>query len=455
MVLIKSISGIRGTLGDNEGHDLTDKDVVKFVSSYANILKSESNKNLVLVGRDARKSGARFNKIVVKTLIDFGIDVLDINLTTTPTIEVAIVLKKAQGGIMISASHNDNKWNALKFFNSKGEFISKEKGEKILELYKNDSFCTSNNGKGQYYREDFIKKHIDAIKNLDLVDVQKIKSKNYKIVVDGINSTGGLAVPMLLEEIGVKNILKINCNPDGNFAHNPEPLSKNLKQLRDHVLSSKADLGIAVDPDVDRLAIVSNDGSFFGEEYTLVSCADYILSQQLGPTVSNLSSSKSLKELTEKYNCKYYYSAVGEVNVVEKMKEVGAVIGGEGNGGVIYPDLHYGRDALVGIALFLSLLSNKDKTTSELRKEYPFYCMIKDKVSLFEDFKIDDVFNKLKNIYSNANIINIDGLKIEFDKEWLHLRKSNTEPIIRIYAEGNDEIKLRKLIDETKNIINE
>ena len=353
---------------------------------------------------------------------------------------------------MISASHNDNKWNALKFFNSKGEFISKETGEQILELYKNGSFSDSHNEKGQYFKEDFIQQHIDAIKNLDLVDIKKIKSKNYKIVVDGINSTGGLAVPMLLEEIGVKNILKINCNPDGNFAHNPEPLSKNLKQLRDHVLSSKADLGIAVDPDVDRLAIVSNDGSFFGEEYTLVSCADYILSQQLGPTVSNLSSSKSLKELTEKYNCKYYYSAVGEVNVVEKMKEVGAVIGGEGNGGVIYPELHYGRDALIGVALFLTQLAERKVSAKALRDSYPNYFISKNKIELTSEIDMDAILFDLAEKYKKEKITTIDGLKIDFEEGWVHLRKSNTEPIIRIYAESQGEDKANEF---AINMINE
>ena len=455
MVLIKSISGIRGTLGGVQGDDLTDKDVRDFVSSYALILKSEYKNVLVVVGRDARQSGKRFIKIVIETLLEFGVNVLDIDLTTTPTIEVAVIDKQAQGGIMISASHNDEQWNALKFFNSCGEFISKETGNQLLERVDKGFLHNTSKEKGVYSKEDFIIKHIDFIKKLDLVDIKKIKSSNFKVVVDGINSTGGVAVPLLLHELGVSDIVKINCKPNGDFAHNPEPLSKNLKELSKAVVDYDADLGIAVDPDVDRLAIVSEDGSFFGEEFSLISCADYVLSKKSGSVVSNLSSSKYLKELANSRKCDYHYSAVGEVNVVEKMKEVNAVIGGEGNGGVILPDLHYGRDALVGVALLLTFLSQEGVKASILRKRYPFYFMIKDKVNLSNDVNIDDVFCKLKKTYNNCTIIDIDGLKIEFDNEWLHLRKSNTEPIIRLYGEGEDELKLKKLIQKTKSIIYE
>lgn len=441
MTLIKSISGIRGTIGGAAGEGLTPLDIVKFTSAYGTWAVRKTGKKKIVVGRDARISGSMVNSLVTGTLQGLGIDVIDLGLSTTPTVEVAVPLEEAAGGIILTASHNPKQWNALKLLNHEGEFISDADGKEVLDIAERSDFSYADvNDLGQVIHDDsYLKKHIDQVLALPLVDVEAIKKADFNIVIDCVNSTGGLFVPALLEALGVKTIHRLYCEPDGNFPHNPEPLPENLLALSQEVVKNRADLGIAVDPDVDRLSFVCEDGNMFGEEYTLVAVADYILKNKKGNTVSNLSSTRALRDVTENAGGEYHAAAVGEVNVVNKMKEVHAVIGGEGNGGVIYPELHYGRDALVGIALFLTHLAKYGKSVSNLRSTYPGYYISKNKITLTPEMDIDALLLKVEEKYQRQPHSTIDGLKIEFDKEWVHLRRSNTEPIIRIYSEGNSE----------------
>jgi phosphomannomutase len=438
--LIKSISGIRGTIGGKPGDNLSPLDVVKFTSAFGTMLLATGN-NKVVIGRDGRISGPLVSNLVSNTLIALGIDVVDLGLSTTPTVEVAVVMEGAAGGIIITASHNPKEWNALKLLNAAGEFISGAEGESLLELAEKGDFSFATVDKlGTHTQNDsYLEKHIDAILAIDLVNVEAVKSKGFKVIVDAVNSTGATFVPALLRAMGITDITVLNAEVDGKFAHNPEPLPQNLTELANEVNKQKADIGIAVDPDVDRLVLVCEDGSMFGEEYTLVAVADYILSKRPGNTVSNLSSTRALKDITLKYGGEYFTSAVGEVNVVKKMKEVNAVIGGEGNGGVIFPELHYGRDALVGIALILSHLATSGKTVKQLRGTYPDYFITKNKFELDKSLDLNNVFEKIKDKYRSRPINSEDGLRIEFDNDWVHLRASNTEPIIRIIAESNFE----------------
>ncbi|MFN6944043.1 MAG: phosphoglucosamine mutase [Cytophagaceae bacterium] len=459
MTLIKSISGIRGTIGGKAGESLSPLDVVKFTSAYASWLKSETDLDKIVIGRDARVSGEMVSKLVAATLQSMGFDVVDIGLSTTPTVEIAVSMEKAAGGIIVTASHNPFQWNALKLLNSKGEFISDKDGKKILSIAEKEEveFAEAKNI-GSYIKEkSYIQKHIDEILKLPLVKKESIESRNFKIVIDCVNSTGGIAVPMLLEALGVKNVTCLYCEPTGHFPHNPEPLPENLTHISNEVAKGNFDLGIVVDPDVDRLCFVNEDGSMFGEEYTLVAIADYVIKNNPGNTVSNLSSTRALKDVTEKAGSQYFASAVGEVNVVEEMKKNKAVIGGEGNGGVIYPELHYGRDALVGIALFLSHLAEFGKSISMLRSKYPSYHISKNKIELTPDIQVDQVLDGIKAKYSKQPINLIDGVRIDFDTEWVHLRKSNTEPIIRIYSESESsataEHLANKIISDIKEII--
>ncbi|GDX52706.1 phosphoglucosamine mutase [Bacteroidota bacterium] len=441
MTLIKSISGIRGTIGGKPGDNLTPLDVVKFTAAYAVWMKTKSEHNKIVIGRDARLSGDMVSKLVSATLIAMGMEVVDLGLSTTPTVEVAVVGEKASGGIIITASHNPGQWNALKLLNAKGEFISDEDGKKILSIADEEQYDFLAIDKIGSYKSDnsWVDKHIELILKLPLVNKEKIAVANFKIVVDAVNSSGGIFVPKLLKALGVKNIVELYCEPTGVFPHNPEPLPENLTAISAEVKKHKADLGIVVDPDVDRLAFVCEDGNMFGEEYTLVAVADYILKKKKGNTVSNLSSTKALRDVTEAAGGVYSGAAVGEVNVVTKMKQVNAVIGGEGNGGIIYPELHYGRDALVGIALFLTHLAETKMKVSELRASYPSYFIAKNKIELKKGIDVDAILKTLheKFIAQPCNIE--DGLKIEFGNEWVHMRKSNTEPIIRIYAESKNE----------------
>lgn len=441
MALIKSISGIRGTIGGKTGENLTPLDVVKFSAAFGSWLLEKGSGNKIVIGRDGRISGAMVQQLVVNTLTGLGIDVVDIGLSTTPTVELAVVWEKAAGGIIITASHNPKEWNALKLLNKHGEFISAADGALVLEKAENEDFTFVSVDKLGSYTENntYIQKHIDTIVNYPLVDVEGIRLKNYKVVVDVVNSTGALAIPPLLKALGVENVIVLNEEITGKFAHNPEPLPENLTGLSNAVRNHKADIGIAVDPDVDRLCFVCEDGSMFGEEYTLVAVADYVLSKKVGNTVSNMSSTKALKEITIKHGGQYYPSAVGEVNVVNKMKEMEAVIGGEGNGGIIVPDLHYGRDALIGIGLFLSSLATHKNGIRSFRARYPDYFISKNKIELQPSIDVKEVFEKIKIKYKNQPINTEDGLKIEFDSDWVHLRTSNTEPIIRIYAESSFE----------------
>jgi phosphomannomutase len=450
LTLIKSISGIRGTIGGNAGDALTPKDIVEITSSYAQWLKQRTENHKVVIGRDARISGEMVKNIVQGTLLACGIDVVDTDLSTTPTVEMAVVEENAGGGIIITASHNPRNWNALKLLNEKGEFISAEDGVEILRIADEGGFDYAKvENLGQYIpKTEYIDIHIEKILELPLVDVKAIKAKKYTIVVDCVNSTGGIAVPRLLNALGVAKIHELYTEPDGKFAHNPEPLPENLGTLSGEVKFHKADLGIAVDPDVDRLALVCEDGNFFGEEYTLVAVADYILQNNPGNTVSNMSSSRALTDVTEKSGGVHHSSAVGEVHVVNKMKAVNAVIGGEGNGGVIYPELHYGRDALVGIALFLSHLAKSKKSCSQLRSQYPNYYLSKNKIQLDELTDIDKVFDKIKLKYKKFPINTEDGIRIDFDKDWVHLRRSNTEPIIRIYSESQNQTTAENLAEK-------
>lgn len=443
MALIKSISGIRGTIGGKPGETLSPLDTVKFTAAYGSWLVAKTGNKKVVIGRDGRISGPLIQSIVVSTLNALGIDVVDLGLSTTPTVEVAVVMEQAGGGIILTASHNPKEWNALKLLNSKGEFISAQDGKEVLEIADAENFTFVPVDKLGTVKEDdsYLKKHIEAITSLDLVDIAAVKARKFKIIVDAVNSTGALFVPELLHALGVqaKDITVINGEINGKFAHNPEPLPENLGELSNMVRKSGADMGIAVDPDVDRLCFVCEDGSMFGEEYTLVAVADYVLSRQPGNTVSNMSSTRALKDITLKHGGQYYPSAVGEVNVVNRMKEINAVIGGEGNGGIILPALHYGRDALVGIALFLTQLAKTQKSIKQLRGTYPDYFISKNKLELEHGVDVKQVFEKIKTKYKSHPVNTEDGLKIEFDNDWVHLRTSNTEPIIRIYAESNFE----------------
>lgn len=461
MALIKSISGIRGTIGGKPGEGLTPLDVVKFTSAYGYWVKNHTNNPKVVIGRDARISGEMVSKLVAATLQGLGIDVIDLGLSTTPTVELAVPLEKAGGGIILTASHNPIQWNALKLLNDKGEFISDAEGKSILESAEKEDFTFADVKRlGSYTtKDDYIDKHIEHVLSLPLVDKEAIAARKFKVVIDCVNSTGGIALPKLLRALGVEEIEEMYCTPDGHFPHNPEPLPENLRDIAEKLNRGKYDLGIVVDPDVDRLCFMNEDGSAFGEEYTLVAVADYVLSQTLGNTVSNLSSTRALRDVTEKRGGNYEAAAVGEVNVVNKMKETNAIIGGEGNGGVIYPESHYGRDALVGIGLFLTHLAKFGKSISMLRATYPNYYISKNKIELTPDIDVDKVLEAIKEKYSKQPINDIDGVKIEFDKEWVHLRKSNTEPIIRIYSESASQATAEhlanKLISDIKEVISE
>jgi phosphomannomutase len=439
MALIKSISGIRGTIGGKTNDNLTPVDIVKFAAAYGSWILQQSGNKKIVIGRDGRISGEMVSNLVVNTLIGLGLDVVDLELSTTPTVEMAVIFEEAAGGIILTASHNPKEWNALKLLNNKGEFISGDEGKLILTAAETEDFDFAKVDKlGTYTKDEaLLKKHIDAVVNYELVDATAIKKQNFKIVVDAVNSTGAIAVPALLKALGIKDIVVLNEEVNGNFAHNPEPLPEHLTELSSAVVSQNASLGIAVDPDVDRLCFVCEDGSMFGEEYTLVAVADYILSKRKGNTVSNMSSTRALKDVTIKHGGEYTPSMVGEVNVVNKMKAVNAVIGGEGNGGIIVPDLHYGRDALIGIALFLTHLAKSKKTIRQLRSTYPDYFISKNKIELTKGTDVTTIFKNIKDLYKNQPINDEDGLKIEFDNDWVHLRTSNTEPIIRIYAESN------------------
>jgi len=450
MTLIKSISGIRGTIGGKPGNNLTPIDTVKFAAAYGTWLKSYSKSNnlKVVVGRDARLSGEMIQNLVVSTLLGLGIDVIDLGLSTTPTVEIAVPLENAHGGIILTASHNPKQWNALKLLNEKGEFLDAAEGAIILELAEKEDFNFSEvDDLGTITKNDaYIDIHIDEVLNLPLVDADIIKKAKFKVVVDGVNSTGGIAIPKLLESLGVE-VIKLYCDPTGHFPHNPEPLKEHLGDICQLVLKEKADFGIVVDPDVDRLAFISNDGEMFGEEYTLVACADYVLGKTKGNTVSNLSSSRALRDITLRHKGNYEAAAVGEVNVVKKMKANNAIIGGEGNGGIIYPSSHYGRDSLVGTALFLMLMAEKGGSVKDLRDSYPSYYMSKNKIQLTPDLDVDEILVSMEKKYSSEEVSTIDGVKVDFPENWVHLRKSNTEPIIRIYTEAKTQTEADSLAD--------
>lgn len=461
MTLIKSISGIRGTIGGAVGENLTPVDIVKFASAYGIWIRQQRHKEdyRVVVGRDARISGEMVQNLVMQTLVGLGIHVIDLGLSTTPTVEVAVPLERADGGIILTASHNPKQWNALKLLNAKGEFLSASDGAKILEIAEGGAMAFAEvDHLGKITKNQaYIDIHIDEIMELPLVNTAAIKQAGFRVVVDGVNSTGGIAIPLLLERLGV-HAIKLYCEPNGHFPHNPEPLKEHLTDLSQLVVKEQADFGIVVDPDVDRLAFVCEDGEMFGEEYTLVACADYVLSKTPGPTVSNMSSTRALCDVTEKYGQTYEASAVGEVNVVELMKTNTAIIGGEGNGGIIYPALHYGRDALVGVALFLSVLAERNVAVSELKKSYPDYFMSKKKIELTPELDVDAILNTIASRYAREHITTVDGVKIDFAENWVHLRKSNTEPIIRIYTEAGSQAEADtladKMIAEIKTIAN-
>lgn len=461
MTLIKSISGIRGTIGGTIGDNLTPIDAVKFAAAYGIWIKQQRNKDnyRVVVGRDARISGEMIQNLVMNTLVGLGIHVIDLGLSTTPTVEVAVPMEHADGGIILTASHNPKQWNALKLLDAKGEFLNAAEGAKILEIAESDTMDFSDvDHLGKITKnEAYIDIHIDEVLKMPLVNKKAIKDAGFKVVVDAVNSTGGIVIPLLLERLGVEAI-KIHCEPNGQFPHNPEPLKEHLMDLSATVVKERAHLGIAVDPDVDRLVFMDEKGDIFGEEYTLVACADYVLSKTPGNTVSNMSSTRALKDVTEKHGGHYEASAVGEVNVVELMKKNNAIIGGEGNGGIIYPELHYGRDALVGVALFLSLLAEKQMTTSTLRATYPNYFMGKKKIDLTPEIDVDGILKAMEDRYKNEKLTTIDGVKIDFSNSWVHLRKSNTEPIIRIYTEAPSQQEADalgdKIITEIKEIAN-
>jgi len=464
MTLIKSISGIRGTIGGRQGENLTPEDIIKYTSAFAEFLKrknSETGTLKVVIGRDARISGKMINKLVSGTLTGMGVDVVDLGLSTTPTVEIAVSEERADGGIVITASHNPKQWNALKMLNRDGDILSVEEGREMLILaeQKNYDFAAINK-LGNYKKDNtYIKKHISKIVSLPLVDTEAIKNARFHVTIDCVNSTGGIAVPLLLKELGVDIIEELFCEPNGNFPHNPEPLAENLTEIAETIIKNKSHVGFVVDPDVDRLAIILEDGDMFGEEYTLVAVADYILKNRNGNTVSNLSSTLALKDITERAGSDYFASAVGEANVVQLMKEKNAIIGGEGNGGVIYPELHYGRDALVGIALFLSHLAKSGMRCSALRNTYPNYFMSKNKINIPENIEPESIIEKIAEKYRSQPLSLIDGVRIEFDRSWVHIRKSNTEPIIRIYAENDSitkaDILANKIIQDIGDIIKE
>ncbi len=461
MTLIKSISGIRGTIGGKPGDNLTPLDVVKFTAAFGTIIKNQSGKQkcAIVVGRDARISGSMVDQLVCGTLMGLGFDVIEIGLATTPTVEIAVTESKADGGIILTASHNPKQWNALKLLNGKGEFINDIEGRQVLQMAENDAYSFANVDElgTVSNRNDFDQIHINKILALPYVDIAAIKASNFKVAIDSVNSVGGKVLPTLLKSLGVKEVIELYCTPDGQFPHNPEPLPEHLTEISKVVRENKADLGFVVDPDVDRLAIINEDGSMFGEEYTLVAVADYLLSKKPGNTVSNLSSTRALADVTEKFGGVYTASAVGEVNVVTAMKKTNAVIGGEGNGGIILPDLHYGRDALIGIAMFLSHLAHSKLKCSQLKAKYPLYFISKNKIELKAGANVDSILEKMKQKHSSQKINDVDGVRIDFDKEWVHLRKSNTEPIIRVYAESKSEEASKqlanKIIDEIKNLL--
>ena len=457
MSLIKSISGIRGTIGGAVSDGLTPLDIVKFTSAYATFIRKTTTKtsNVIVVGRDARISGEMVNDIVVGTLVGCGFDVVNIGMASTPTTEIAVVEEDACGGIIITASHNPKQWNALKLLNENGEFLNDAQGKEVLRLAENDEYeyaDIDNLGKA-YVNTTYARHHINKILSLDLVDVEAIKKANFTVAVDAVNSIGGVIIPELLHRLGVENVIELYCAPTGNFGHTPEPVPENLTDISTLMKEGKADVGFVVDPDVDRLAIVMENGEFFVEEYTLVSVADYVLSRTPGPTVSNLSSSRALADVTKQYNCSYSASAVGEVNVTTEMKRTNAVIGGEGNGGIIYPPYHYGRDALVGVALFLTHLAKSGKKVSELKAGYPKYCISKNKIELTPDIDVDAILEAVKVKYEAEKITDIDGVKIDFKESWVHLRKSNTEPIIRVVAEAHTMEEAEELVNQIKSVI--
>ena len=457
MSLIKSISGIRGTIGGRPGEGLSPLDIVKFTAAYARFIKENTTRktNVIVVGRDARLSGSMVSDLVTATLAGMGFDVVNIGLASTPTTEIAVVMEKACGGIILTASHNPMQWNALKLLNENGEFLNAEQGQKVLEYAADDdyTFATVENLGHVYKNDTYTRRHIEEVLNLKLVDTEAIRNADFTVAVDAVNSVGGLIIPQLLRALGVKNIIELNCEANGKFAHTPEPIPENLTQIADLMREGRADVGFVVDPDVDRLAIVMENGEMFVEEYTLVAVADYVLSHTPGATVSNLSSSRALRDVTVAHGCTYSAAAVGEVNVVAKMKETGAVIGGEGNGGVIYPEAHYGRDALVGVALFLTLLAKSGKKVSELKAGYPPYSIAKNKIELTPDINVDAILEAMKKKYASEKITDIDGVKIDFEDCWVHLRKSNTEPIIRIYAEASTMDKADALALDIKEVI--
>lgn len=454
--MIKSISGIRGEIGGVAGGGLTPLDIVKFVSAYSTWIKQNNpSARKIVVGRDARISGEMVRQVVCGTLMGMGLDVIDIGLASTPSTELAVVWLNADGGLILTASHNPRHWNALKLLNEEGEFLSSEDGSRVLAIAESESFLYADvDSLGHYYTDNSInQRHIDAVLSLDLVDADIIKKANFSVAIDCINSVGGIILPMLLEQLGVKRIERLNSTPTGNFSHNPEPLEKNLTEIMSLVKQGGYDVAFVVDPDVDRLAFIDENGAMYGEEYTLVTIADYILRNTPGNTVSNLSSTRALRDVTRLYGQSYHAAAVGEVNVVNKMKEVNAVIGGEGNGGVIYPALHYGRDAIVGIALFLTYLAKERVAVSELRKRYPAYYMAKNRIDLQPGTDVDAILAKLKSLYSDAEINDIDGVKIDFENSWVHLRKSNTEPIIRIYSEASSAEAAEDIAKQIMDIV--
>ena len=457
MSLIKSISGIRGTIGGRAGEGLSPLDIVKFTAAYAKFIRNNTTKdsNVIVVGRDARLSGQMVCDIVTGTLVGMGFDVVNIGLATTPTTELAVVAEGACGGIIITASHNPKQWNALKLLNENGEFLNDAQGKQVLAIADAEDFDFSEvDALGHVFNNDtYTRRHIEDVLKLDLVDVEAIKKANFTVAVDAVNSIGGVVIPQLLRRLGVNNVIELYCEPTGKFGHTPEPIPENLTDIADLMKSGKADVGFVVDPDVDRLAIIMENGEFFVEEYTLVSIADYVLGKTPGATVSNLSSSRALRDVTLAHGCQYTASAVGEVNVVTEMKRTGAVIGGEGNGGVIYPALHYGRDALVGVALFLTLLAKSGKTVSQLKSGYPQYSIAKNKVQLTPEINVDAILAEVKKEYSNEKITDIDGVKIDFEDSWVHLRKSNTEPIIRIYSEASTIERAEQLGNDIKTVI--
>ena len=459
MSLIKSISGIRGTIGGRPGDGLSPLDVVKFTAAYAKFISANTTRTsrTIVVGRDARLSGPMVEKLVVATLCAMGFDVVNIGLASTPTTEIAVTSEGACGGIILTASHNPAQWNALKLLNQDGEFLNDSQGKEVLRIAETDdySFAEVNDLGHEYVNNTYNRRHIDSVLALPLVDVEAIRKAEFRVAVDAVNSVGGTVIPQLLRALGVKEVIELNCEPNRRFAHTPEPIPENLTGIAELVRDSKANVGFVVDPDVDRLAIISDGGKFFGEEYTLVAVADYILSHTPGNTVSNLSSSRALRDVTAAHGGQYNAAAVGEVNVTTKMKETGAIIGGEGNGGVIYPALHYGRDAMVGIAIFLTLLAKSGKTVSELRATYPSYDIYKTKIQLTPEIDVDAILAEMKNKFANEKITDIDGVKIDFSDSWVHLRKSNTEPIIRIYSEAHSMDEAKKLADSIKAIINE